>query len=290
MNHHKVAWLSLTNSNCYPDVLPPSARAWLLPADFNHFAASIAERHQPQALPYTLWVAAVKRSIPLAPACIDGPVHELPKRLLAAFSQACASSSTANSNLYVREKQEVLSGLGLQIVNLGLWGPGQPPVFSVLLGMEPLNSLNIEAVDDSRLRSRHGLEALECIFFITAIFFSVNSIDTPSSPAESPVSWIPYTVSPSKLPTKVERTAVPELAHRAMRFRDHRNLFNFSPSVSDPDAKVTGSTLNYWTSCAGLGGKGITSHLSSLVLKLVRCHELYEQQVRMFYIPQIQCF
>jgi hypothetical protein len=106
----------------------------------------------------------------------------------------------------------------------------------------------------------------------------VGYIQTPPSPPESPVSWVPYMIPPSDLPTKLERTLVPELAHRAMRFRQHQTLFNFMPSVSEPDTEV-GTPVNYWTNCAGIGGRGITSHLSSLVLKIVRCRELYEEQV-----------
>src|SRR5271169_336531 len=67
--------------------------------------------------------------------------------------------------------------------------------------------------------------------FITSIFFSVGYVQTPPSPSESPVSWVPYTIPPSDLPSKLERTLVPELAHRAMRFREHQALFNFMPSV-----------------------------------------------------------
>jgi hypothetical protein len=57
------------------------------------------------------------------------------------------------------------------------------------LGIEPVNASNIEAADDAKLRLRHGLEALDCIFFITAIFFSAGHVETPYSPPESPVSW-----------------------------------------------------------------------------------------------------
>jgi hypothetical protein len=191
---------------------------------------------------------------------------------------------------YVAEKGEVLHGLGLQILNLGMWVSGQLPLSRLLLGMEPLTPWNVETADDSKLRLRHGLEALDCVFFITAIFLSVGYVQTPYSPPESPVSWVPYAVLPSNLPSKLDRTVVPELAHRAMRFRDHKGLFNFSPSVSDPDTNAPGSSVNYWTNCAGLGGKGITSHLSSLVLKLVRCRALYEEQVRTCSIRQVESF
>jgi hypothetical protein len=279
----------LIDSICYLDALPPSARAWLLPSTFNHLATHTAMRYDPHALPYTQWVAAVKRSMPLTPTCIVGPVEELPNRLCAAFDQACASPSPTHTRKYVDVKREVLCGLGLQIVNLGLWSSGGPPISRLLSGIEPINASNVEAADYSTLRLRHGLEALDCVFFIAAIFFSVGYVETPYSPPESPVSWVPYTIPPSCLPSKVDRIVLPELAHRAMRFRDHKGLFNFSPSVSDPDAKGSGS-VSYWTNCAGLGGRGVTSHLSALVLKLMRCHELYEAQVWICWVPLIAHF
>ena len=217
--------------------------------------------------------------MPLAPDCLEGPVEQLPTRLTIAFEAACAQQSSPRLNLYVAEKKDVLRGLGLQIINLGLWGTGAPPISRVLLGLEPINSTNVNITHASRLSLRHGLEALDCISFITSIFFSVGYVQTPPSPPESPVHWIPYTIPPSELGSKVERTSVPELAHRAMRFREHQSLFNFFPSISDPDAKASGSSLNYWTNCAGLGGRGLNSHLSSLVLKLVSCRDLYDEQV-----------
>ena len=247
-----------------------------------------AARYDPHALPYTQWVASVKHSMPLAPACIEGPVEELPSHLCDAFDQACALLPPAHPKQHITEKQEVLQGLGLQIVNLGLWSAGQPPISRLLSGMEPINSLNVEAANDSSLRLRHGLEAFDCIFFITAIFFTIAHIRTPYSPSEFPVSWVPYTIPPSCLPSKVDRTSLPELAHRALRFRDHKSIFNFSPSVSDPNTKASGSTVSYWTSCAGIGGRGITSHLSALVLKLLRCQQLYEEQVWMSEVPQLR--
>jgi len=228
--------------------------------------------------------------MPLAPDCLEGPVEELPTRLEIAFEAACAQRSSPRSNLYVAEKKDVLRGLALQIINLGLWATGAPPISPVLLGLEPINSTNVDFAHGSRLSLRHGLEALECISFITSIFFSVGYVQTPPSPPESPVSWVPYTIPPSDLASKVERTSVPELAHRAMRFRQHQALFNFFPSISDPDAKASGSSVNYWTNCAGLGGRGLTSHLSSLVLKLVSCRGLHDEQVWIFCVPQVARF
>jgi hypothetical protein len=186
----------------------------------------------------------------------------------------------------------VLHGLALQIINLGLWATGAPPISPVLLGMEPINWINVSDAHASRLSLRHGLEAFDCVSFITSIFFSVGYVQTPPSPSESPISWVPYTILPSSLPSKVERTSVPELAHRAMRFRQHQAFFNFVPSVSDPDTKATaaGSSVHYWTNCAGFGGRGITSHLSSLVLKLVNSRGLYEEQVWIFCITQVAHF
>ena len=228
--------------------------------------------------------------MPLAPDCLEGLVEELPTRLVIAFEAACAQQLSPRPNLYVAEKKDVLRGLALQIVNLGLWGAGTPPISPVLLGLEPINSTNVNIAHASRLLLRHGLEALDCVSFITSIFFSVGYIQTPPSLPESPVFWIPYTIPPSELASKVERTSVPELAHRAMRFRQHQSLFNFFLSISDPDAKASGSSVNYWTSCAGLGGRGLTSHLSSLVLKLVSCCGLYDEQVWIFCVPQVACF
>lgn len=223
--------------------------------------------------------------MPLAPACLEGPVEELPARLVIAFEAACAQPSSPHPKCYVAEKQEVLRGLALQIINLGLWATGAPPISPVLLGMEPINSTNVINTNASRLSLRHGLEAYDCVSFITSIFFSVGYVQTPPSLSESPVSWVPYTVLPSSLPSKLERTSVPELAHRAMRFRQHQALFNFFPSVTDPDARTPGSSVHYWTNCAGLSGRGITSHLSSLVLKLVNCRGLYQEQVWIFCVP-----
>jgi hypothetical protein len=228
--------------------------------------------------------------MPLAPDCLEGPVNELPSRLLAAFEQACNQPSPPHPKRYVTEKKEVLHGLALQIINLGLWTTGAPPIAPVFLGMEPINLSNIGDAHTSRLSLRHGLEAFDCVFFIISIFFSVGYVQTPPSLSESPVSWVPYTIPPSDLPPKPERTLVPELAHRAMRFRQHQALFNFSPSVSDPDTMASRSSVNYWTNCAGLGGRGITSHLSSLVLKIVRCRALHEEQVWKFCVPRVARF
>jgi hypothetical protein len=226
--------------------------------------------------------------MPLAPDCLEGPVEELPTRLKIAFEAACAQSSSSHPHRYVAEKKDVLHGLALQIINLGLWGTGAPPLSPFLLGLEPINRTNVMDAHASRLSLRHGLEAIECVFFITSIFFSVGYVETPPSPMESPVSWIPYTIPPSDFASKVERTSVPELAHRAMRFRQHQASFNFFPSIADPDTKTSGSSLNYWTSCAGLGGRGLTSHLSSLVLKLVSCRGLQEEQVWIFYFHRLR--
>ena len=228
--------------------------------------------------------------MPLAPDCLEGPVEELPHCLEVAFEAACAQQLSSCPNLYVTEKKDVFHGLALQIINLGLWGTGAPPISPVLLGLEPINLTNVNVAHASRLSLKHGLEALDCVSFITSIFFSVGYIQTPPSLPESPVSWVPYTVLPSDLASKVERTSVPDLAHRAMRFRQHQALFNFFPSISDPDAKASGFPVHYWTNCAGLGGRGLTSHLSSLVLKLVSCRGLYDEQVRIFCVPQVARF
>jgi hypothetical protein len=225
--------------------------------------------------------------MPLAPDCLEGPVEELPTRLQIAFEEACAQQSSPHPKRYVVEKKDVLHGLALQIINLGLWATGAPPISPVLLAMEPINSQNVRDTHTARLSLRHGLEAFDCVSFITSIFFSVGYVQTPPSLPESPMSWVPYTILPSSLASKVERASVPELAHRAMRFREHQALFNFLPSVSDPDAKAPGSSVNYWTSCAGLGGRGITSHLSSLVLKLISCRALYKEQVWIICVPQV---
>jgi len=249
-----------------------------------------AARFDYNALPYQKWVASVRRSMPLAPECLEGPVEELPGRLRTAFEDACAQLSSPRPKHYVTEKHAVLRGLALQLINLGIWTTGAPPISPIFLGTEPINSVNIEAAHASRLSLRHGLEAFDCVSFITSIFFSVGYVQTPPSPSESPVSWVPYTIPPSDLPSKLERTLVPELAHRAMRFREHQALFNFMPSVSEPDTTASGSSVNYWTNCAGLGGRGITSHLSSLVLKILRCRALSEEQVWIFCIPQVVRF
>jgi len=275
-------------SICSLASLPPSAGAWLLPADFSHLALRTSDHHDPEAPLYMQWITSVKRSMPLAPACIEGPPEELPSRLRHAFDQACARLPPTHTKQYIAEKQEVLQGLGLQIANLGLSGSGL--VSQLLLGQQPINLSNVDAADYSSLRSRHALEALDCVFFITAIFFSVGHIGTPHSSPASPVSWVPYTIPPSSLPPKLDRVFVPELAHRAMRFRDHKARFNFSPSVSDPDAKASGSPVSYWTNCAGIGGRGITSHLSALVLKLLRCRKLFEDQVWISFVPWVARF
>ena len=277
-------------STCDLDTLPPPAQAWLLPDEFKHLELHTAARYDHEALPYQKWVASVRRSMPLTPDCLEGPVEELPSRLQTAFEKACAQPSAPRPERYIAEKTNVLGGLGLQILNLGLWAPSAPPVPRFFVGMEPINSANIEHVHASRLSLRHGLEALDCVSFITSIFFTVGYIQTPPSPTESPVSWVPYTILPSDLPPKLDRTLAPDLAHRAMRFRQHQALFNFEPSVSAADAKPSDSPVNYWTSCAGLGGRGITSHLSSLVLKILRCHGLYQEQVWIFCVTLVAHF
>lgn len=266
--------------------LPPPAQAWLLPAEFNRLVLHTTARYDHEMLPYHKWVSSVQRSMPLAPQCLQGPLEGLPQRLQTAFEEACAQESSPRPPQHIAEKADVLQGLALQIMNLGLWASGAPPISPLLLGMEPITSANVMDAHAARLSLRNGLEAFDCVSFISSIFFSVGYVQTPPSPSESPTSWVPYTILPSDVPSKVERTSVPELAHRAMRFRDHQSLFNFLPSISDPDARSPGSSLNYWTSCAGLGGRGITSHLSSLVLKLLSCRALYQEQVSMFYVAR----
>ena len=264
---------------CNLDPLPAPALTWLDPTEFTHLALHTDARHDHRMLLYDKWVASVRHSMLLAPECLEGLVQELPIRLENAFTKACAELSSPHPKLYVAEKKEVLLGLALQITNLALWGPSAPPISSVLLNMQPITSANVNNIQNARLSLRHGLEALDCVSFITSIFLSVGYLQTPPSQPESPISWLPYTIPPSDLENKVERTSVPELALRAMKFRECQGLFNFLPSVSDPDAKAPGSSVTYWTSCAGLGGRGITSHLSSLILKLVSCHALHEEQV-----------
>lgn len=78
-------------------------------------------------------------------------MEDLPNHLCTAFDQACASQSPAPTKPYVAEKKEVLYGLGLQILNLGLWSSGTPPLSRLLSGIEPVNALNVEAAGDSAL-------------------------------------------------------------------------------------------------------------------------------------------
>jgi hypothetical protein len=201
------------------DSLPLPALAWLDPDEFTHLALHTDARYDHRMLPYEKWVASVRRSMPLAPQCLEGSVEELPTRLQNAFTKACAEPSSPHPPHCVAKKKEVLLGLALQITNLALWGPGAPPISSILLNMQPINSTNVRNTQTARLSLRHGLEALDCVSFITSIFLSVGYVQTPPSQPEFPISWVPYTILPSKLENKVERTSVPELALRAMRFR-----------------------------------------------------------------------
>lgn len=264
--------------NVYPDSLPAFARLWLLPMEFNHLSIHNSARHPSSALPYTRWVAAVRCAMPLTPPCLEGPVETLPTRLVEAFDSACASSTPSHPKRYLKEKRDSLHGLGLQIRNLGLWAEGEGPVSRLHSGIEPLVWSNIESAEFASLRLRHALEAIDCVFMVSGIFFSIGHVPEPYIPAHCPLSWVPYTVPPRNFDSTADRTAVPELAHRAMRFREYKNSFKFSASVSDPNA--TGAALTtYWSNCAGLPGKAIVSNLSALVLKLVRCCQLAEKQV-----------
>ena len=262
---------------CPPDTSHSATRAWLLPAEFTHLTHHTRLRYNSNALPYDQWAAAVQRSMPLVPACIKGPVEELPTRLCSAFEAACSNSPASHVTHYVAEKREVLYGLGLQILRLGMWNPPVPRTLGIHSGIEPINALNAEFAETTPLRAKNGLEGLDCIFFITSIFLTTSRIPTPYLPPESPTSWVPYTIEP--LTTSVNRTSVPELAHRAMRFWDYPQHFTFSVRLPDPSSTTPAFSLEYWQSCAGLGTKGIPSLLSSLILKIVMCRQIYDAQV-----------
>ncbi|KAF8276541.1 hypothetical protein DL93DRAFT_1698549, partial [Clavulina sp. PMI_390] len=124
------------------------------------------------------------------------------------------------------------------------------------------------------------LEAASCVFFITALLWSLGWTSTVEPLAEGPISWRPYTVSPEDVPSLANRTVVSDLAHRAMRFRSHKANFVFSSTVTPP--KELGgeqSALKYWASCAGHKEEGIAQIISSLVLKLLRGKEIYDERV-----------
>lgn len=214
--------------------------------------------------------------MPLAPPCIEGPVDTLCARLVEAFDAACASSTRPMQ--FLEAKRQSIDGLGLQIRNLGLFVEGEGPVSRLHSGMEPLGWSNVSKADFSHLRSRHALEAVECVFMISCIFMSVGYVPEPYMPSYYPVSFIPYSIAPRPAEGTVDRTSVPDLAHRAMRFRDYKTHFKFSASISDPNASGVESTA-YWSNCAGLPGKAIVSNVSALVLKLVWCHKLSKNQV-----------
>ncbi|KAF8283285.1 hypothetical protein DL93DRAFT_1420711, partial [Clavulina sp. PMI_390] len=194
------------NNNVDLNPLPPYASEWLLPADFDHLTSSIASRHEPNASPYRRWLLTQYRANPTIPFnTLDGPHDGLPERLmLAAQSMPTAAPGHPGHPQHCL-KRDIVVGLGYQLASLDLWHKTHK-ANALHSGLEPITRGNVAAAEAVRTRQKHTLEAASCVFYITAVFWSMGWTGTINLPPEHPVSWIPYTAAPGSATSKPART------------------------------------------------------------------------------------
>lgn len=124
--------------------------------------------------------------------------------------------------------------------------------------------------------TRDILKAFDCLFFISAIFFSAGIVPTPAVLPEYPVTWRPYASHVTRSSVLCSNPA--KLAACAMQFRDYPDLFNFKPRIEAPTLPESGSSIQYWENCAGQV-RGYTALVSSIIVKLLKMRQIFRDKV-----------
>jgi hypothetical protein len=220
----------------------PNPKAWLTAESEELMDSYIQERPLGND-PFTSFAQVLRRSNPLVPLIITGPLSSLRTRLLT-FWNAVPRDKIAFHQL----KSELLEGFCRHLESLSLFKEKREELDRLaLMGVrfyvrQPSRNPQLYPFPNAKRDER--LEAAETVFFLTLILSTADDAPSVSEMPEGPLAYIPYYERPQFL-TAPKRKNAASLAIAARFFRlDTRpkqyRIFDFDLTVDQwtwaPDA------------------------------------------------------
>src|SRR5271170_2929455 len=191
-------------------------RAWLS-AEAEAHVDSCIDTRQGGADRFTSFTAVLRRSNPLVPVIITGPLHTLSMRLLGFWSMV-----PRDAVKFHQLKSELLAGFCCQLLGLSLFDPRKVEVECSSLdgwsfyvrpaSRNPQDSPFPYAKRDDRR------EAMEIIYFLTLILSTADASPSVAEMPEGSLAYLPYFPLPRYITAPKRRNAA-SLAMAARFFR-----------------------------------------------------------------------
>jgi hypothetical protein len=256
----------------------PNPHAWLTAASEEVMDLFISQRQPPNNDPFSWFMEVLRRSNPLIPPIITGPLSTLRMRVLA-FWSAIPSDNVQFYDL----KAELLAGFCSHLQALQFFDAGGDVDRLMLRGFRFYvrhPSRNPEESPFSHSKRDDRLEAMETVYFLTLILSTAENTPPPIHMVEGPLDYIPYYPSFPQLTSPKRRNAASlALAARFFRLDTRQRVFDFDLTAEDwvawnPDepqaADLEGNESGY-RHIAQLSANKSTRHsaVSYFVLKLL---------------------
>jgi hypothetical protein len=259
----------------------PNPRAWLTAASESLMDACTAQRVQwGQTDPFTCFMQVLRRSNPLVPPLITGPLNTLAMRL-----QAFWHSVPSDSVLHHGLKSELLAGFSRRLQGLPIFNGNREPDRLALEGLQfyirrPSQSPEEPPFPSAKRDER--LEAIESIYFLTIILSTAQDAPLVSEMPEGPLEYIPYYCDVPFITVPKRRNAA-SLAMAAKFFRQDTRpprfrVFDFDLTVQqwmwapdEPQAAPLDRDEDGYRHIAQVSANKSTRHsaISYFVLKLL---------------------
>jgi hypothetical protein len=208
--------------------------AWLDDETERHFDSCASEREGGGDI-FTNFTNVLRRSNPLLPPVITGPLKTLSTRLLAHWR------SVPKDKVKFHElKSELLAAFCLHLENLAIFQASRfEPSRSILDGLQFYSSPPSRSSGDHpfpNVRRSERLEVAECLYLLTVILSTAEDEPLVYAMPEGAVRYIPYYDVPQYL-TAPKRGNAASLASAAMFFRLdtrqelHQRVFRFESAA-----------------------------------------------------------
>lgn len=192
---------------------------WLSASNELKYSDGIAARRPKSQNPLSKFLAVARRSQPLIPLNLEGPLEDFVTRV------ATLWDSEANRNAYLyHEKRSLALSTAQYISRLPIITTFAPLEQRYTSGQEFYKRLSQPrpfevpiANSKKTLRS----EALEAFYILTRLFWTVNVYCAPPLAPEGNVAYIPYY---TEYPAPPKRTRASDLARISMFFRQEASL------------------------------------------------------------------
>ena len=255
-------------------------RAWLAAASEDIMDLCISQRQPHNDDPFTCFMQVLRRSNPLVPLIITGPLSTLRTHVLM-FWGAIPLANVQFHHL----KAELLGGFCSHLQGLRIFNENIEADRLTLDGLrfyvrQPFR--NPEESPFPHAKRDERLEAMETVYFLTLILSTAENTLSPSDMPEGPLEYIPYYTSIPNITAPKRRNAA-SLALAAQSFRlDTRSkqyrVFDFDLTAKDwawtpdePQAAALEGDESGYRHIAQLSANKSTRHsaVSYFVLKLL---------------------